>query len=126
MMKEVGLPAGYATHYPHAFSGGQRQRLVIARALCTNPKILLLDESVAALDISIQAQVLNLLNRLKEERDLTYVFVSHDLAVVTYMSDRVMVMKDGCIEEIAETQSLLKNPQSDYAKKLLQSVLPVK
>lgn len=123
MIEEVGLPAGCGDNYPHAFSGGQRQRLVVARALCADPKVLLLDESVAALDISVQAQVLNLLNRLKEERKLTYLFVSHDLSVVAYMSDRVMVMREGLIEELAETSELLRAPKSAYAKQLLKAVL---
>lgn len=122
LMLEVGLPAEFADRYPHAFSGGQRQRLVIARALCANPKVLILDESVAALDISVQAQVLNLLNELKSERQLTYVFISHDLRVVAYMSDRVMVMYQGKIEEMGDAKTILGQPTREYTKQLLASV----
>ncbi len=122
LMQEVGLPAEFADRYPHAFSGGQRQRLVIARALCANPKVLILDESVAALDISVQAQVLNLLNQLKAERQLTFVFISHDLRVVAYMSDRVMVMYKGQIEELGDAQSILTKPKQSYTQKLLASI----
>jgi len=122
LMQEVGLPAEFADRYPHAFSGGQRQRLVIARALCANPKVLILDESVAALDISVQAQVLNLLNQLKVERQLTFVFISHDLRVVAYMSDRVMVMYKGQIEELGDAQEILTSPQREYTRKLLASI----
>jgi peptide/nickel transport system ATP-binding protein len=122
LMQEVGLPAEFADRYPHAFSGGQRQRLVIARALCANPKVLILDESVAALDISVQAQVLNLLNQLKVERQLTFVFISHDLRVVAYMSDRVMVMYQGRIEEIGDAASILTTPKHAYTQKLLASI----
>lgn len=122
LMLEVGLPAEFADRYPHAFSGGQRQRLVIARALCANPKVLILDESVAALDISVQAQVLNLLNQLKAERQLTFVFISHDLRVVAYMSDRVMVMYKGQIEELGDAQEILTSPQREYTRKLLASI----
>lgn len=122
LMLEVGLPAEFADRYPHAFSGGQRQRLVIARALCANPKVLILDESVAALDISVQAQVLNLLNQLKAERQLTFVFISHDLRVVAYMSDRVMVMYQGQIEELGNAQEILTAPKRAYTQKLLASI----
>lgn len=119
LMEEVGLPAGLADRYPKAFSGGQRQRLVIARALCTNPQVLLLDESVAALDISVQAQVLNLLNRLKEERGLTYLFISHDLGVVRFMSDRILVMYKGQIEEIGDAGTVMNSPKSAYTRQLV-------
>lgn len=119
LMEEVGLPAGFADRYPKAFSGGQRQRLVVARALCANPQVLLLDESVAALDISVQAQVLNLLNRLKEERGLTYVFVSHDLSVVRFMSDRILVMYRGQIEEIGPAETIMNAPKSVYTRQLV-------
>lgn len=121
LMEEVGLPAGFADRYPKAFSGGQRQRLVVARALCANPKVLLLDESVAALDISVQAQVLNLLNRLKEERDLTYIFISHDLNVVRFMSDRILVMYRGRIEEIGSAEAIMNTPKQRYTQQLVSA-----
>ena len=123
LMAEVGLPEAFADRYPHAFSGGQRQRLVIARALCTDPELLILDESVAALDISVQAQVLNLLNRLKEERQLTYIFISHDLRVVRFMSDRVLVMYKGQIEELGPANAVMEHPRSEYTKKLVAGAL---
>lgn len=123
LMAEVGLPEEFADRYPHAFSGGQRQRLVIARALCTEPEVLILDESVAALDISVQAQVLNLLNRLKEERKLTYLFISHDLRVVRFMSDRVLVMYKGKIEELGPANAVMEHPRSEYTKKLVAGAL---
>jgi len=123
LMAEVGLPEAFADRYPHAFSGGQRQRLVIARALCTEPEVLILDESVAALDISVQAQVLNLLNRLKEERNLTYIFISHDLRVVRFMSDRVLVMYKGKIEELGPAQAVMEHPRSAYTQKLVAGAL---
>ncbi len=123
LMAEVGLPEEFADRYPHAFSGGQRQRLVIARALCTEPELLILDESVAALDISVQAQVLNLLNRLKEERKLTYIFISHDLRVVRFMSDRVLVMYKGKIEELGPADEVMHHPRSAYTQKLVAGAL---
>ena len=109
--------------YPHQLSGGQRQRGVIARALAVEPKLLLCDESVAALDISVQAQVLNLLNQLKEELGLSYLFVSHDLNVVKHMADRILIMHQGYIVEENEADALYQNPQTQFSKALLSAVL---
>ena len=107
--------------YPHEFSGGQRQRIVIARTLALNPKFIICDEAVSALDVSIQAKVLNLLNDLKKEFGFTYIFISHDLSVVRFMSDRIMVMKDGNIIEIGDADTIYNSPKSEYTKKLIAS-----
>lgn len=122
LLEKVGLTADHFHRYPHELSGGQRQRICIARALAVEPKIVICDESVSALDVSIQAQVLNLLNDLKREYGLTYIFISHDLSVVKYMSDRLIVMKNGKIEEMGEADSVYSNPESDYTKLLLESI----
>jgi peptide/nickel transport system ATP-binding protein len=108
--------------YPHEFSGGQRQRICIARALALNPKFIICDESVSALDVSVQAQVLNLLNQLKEEFNFTSIFISHDLSVVKFMSDRIIVMNKGKIEEMGYAEEIYKNPQSSYTKTLIDSI----
>ncbi|MBU2466349.1 MAG: ATP-binding cassette domain-containing protein, partial [Bacteroidetes bacterium] len=126
LLEEVGLGAEHYYRYPHEFSGGQRQRISIARALAVEPELIICDESVSALDVSVQAQVLNLLNRLKAERGLTYIFISHDLGVVRFMSDRILVMKDGHMEELAEADTLFQQPQSDYTKKLIEAVPGIK
>lgn len=118
MLEKVGLPASHFNRYPHMFSGGQRQRIAIARALMLRPKILVLDEPVSALDLSVQAQVLNLLADLQEEFELTYVFISHDLSVVKYIADEVMVMYFGEVVEYGSRDQLFANPQHDYTKKL--------
>ena len=123
LLKRVGLSESHFNRYPHEFSGGQRQRVCIARAIGLNPSFVVCDESVSALDVSVQAQVLNLLNELKEEFGFTYIFISHDLSVVKYMADRVMVMNKGKIEEIQEADSLYKNPESEYTRKLIDSLL---
>ena len=123
LLDQVGLPFKYANRYPHELSGGQRQRIVIARALAVKPDVLICDESVAALDISVQAQILNLLNDLKNDLKLSFVFISHDLAVVKYMSDRVMVMKDGNLIEIQEADALYEYPNKKYTQKLIDSIL---
>ena len=123
LMIEVGLTPDFLTRYPHQLSGGQRQRVVIARALAAQPKVLICDESVAALDISVQAQVLNLLNDLKEKLQLSYLFISHDLGVVKHMSDRIMVMHKGKIVEENEADQLYHNPQTSFTKALLDAVI---
>ena len=122
ILERVGLTAAVFNRYPHEFSGGQRQRIGIARTIALQPKLIVCDESVSALDISVQAQVLNLLNELKENFGFTYVFISHDLAVVKYMSDQVLVMNKGEIEEIADADVLYANPQREYTKKLINAI----
>lgn len=122
LMEKVGLPVAGFNRYPHEFSGGQRQRISIARALAVNPKIIICDESVSALDVSVQAQILNLLNQLKDDFNLSYLFISHDLSVVRYMSDRIMVMENGKIIENKEADELFTNPEQDYTKKLLDAI----
>ena len=125
LLEEVGLEAAHYQRYPHEFSGGQRQRICIARALAVNPKLIICDESVSALDVSVQAQVLNLINRLKKEFHFTYIFISHDLGVVRFMSDRVVVMYNGKIQEMNEADALFNNPQNDYTKKLIAAICKV-
>ena len=122
LLDQVGLTSEFAHRYPHELSGGQRQRVVIARALAVGPKVLLCDESVAALDISVQAQVLNLLNDLKKALGLSYLFISHDLAVVKYMSDRIMVMQEGSMVELQEADALYENPKKTYTQKLIEAI----
>jgi peptide/nickel transport system ATP-binding protein len=112
--------------YPHEFSGGQRQRICIARALAVKPSFIICDESVSALDVSVQAQVLNLLNELKQEFQLTYIFISHDLSVVKFMSHRVIVMKNGRIQELNEADELYSNPQTDYTRQLITAIPEIK
>ena len=125
LLEQVGLKAEHYDRYPHEFSGGQRQRVCIARALAVNPRLVICDESVSALDVSVQAQVLNLLNRLKEERGLTYIFISHDLSVVRFMSDRVVVMYNGKPVEMDDADALFEHPQNDYTRKLISALLLV-
>jgi peptide/nickel transport system ATP-binding protein len=122
ILERVGLGGDFFNRYPHEFSGGQRQRIGIARTIALQPKLIVCDESVSALDISVQAQVLNLLNELKENFGFTYIFISHDLAVVKYMSDQVLVMNKGKIEEIADADELYANPQKEYTKKLIDAI----
>lgn len=122
LLEQVQLPSKFSGRYPHEFSGGQRQRIVIARALALNPTFLVCDESVSALDVSVQAQVLNLLNDLKKELGLTMLFISHDLSVVRYMSDRLMVMHAGKIVESGASEEVYQNPKHEYTKQLLSAV----
>ena len=123
LLNKVGLSKIYFNRHPHELSGGQKQRAIIARALATNPKIIICDECVAALDISIQAKILNLLNDLKEELNLSYIFISHDLSIVKFMSDRIMVMKSGKLIEFEEADLLYSNPKKNYTKKLISSII---
>lgn len=122
LLEKVGLDASFYNRYPHEFSGGQRQRIGIARALALHPKLIICDESVSALDVSVQAQVLNLLNQLKEEFQFTYIFISHDLSVVKFMSDQLLVMNQGRIEEKGEADNLYGSPTKEYTKKLIDSI----
>lgn len=122
LMKRVGLKEDHMDRYPHEFSGGQRQRIAIARALITDPQFIILDEPTSALDISVQAQVLNLLKELKREKNLTYLFISHNMSVIRYMCDRVAVMYKGKIVEIGPVQSIFQNPKHPYTKILLSSL----
>ena len=122
LLEKVNLSSSFITRYPHEFSGGQRQRIVIARALALSPDFLVCDESVSALDVSVQAQVLNLLNDLKKELGLTMLFISHDLSVVRYMCDRIMVMHQGKIIESGNAEEIYGNPKMDYTRQLLEAV----
>jgi peptide/nickel transport system ATP-binding protein len=122
LLRKVGLKDEHYHRYPHQFSGGQRQRVCIARALALNPEFVICDESVSALDVSVQAQVLNLLNELKEEQGLTYIFISHDLSVVRFMSDRMLVMNQGRMEEMGDAEEVYNNPKSAYTQKLIAAI----
>ena len=122
LLAEVGLQPEHYQRYPHEFSGGQRQRICIARALAVRPKLIICDESVSALDVSVQAQVLNLLNRLKKDFGFTYIFISHDLSVVRFMSDRILVMYNGKPVELGDADEIFNNPKNDYTKKLINAI----
>ncbi len=119
LLERVGLDAGAALKYPHEFSGGQRQRIAIARALGPQPRLLVADEPVSALDVSIQSQIINLLQKLSRELELTMLFVSHDLSVVRYLADRTAVMQGGKIVEVGETEALMAGPEHGYSQSLL-------
>ena len=122
LLEKVGLRGDQLNRYPHEFSGGQRQRICIARALAVKPEFIICDESVSALDVSVQAQVLNLLLDLQQEFNLTYIFISHDLSVVNFIADRVGVMSEGKIVELDTAENIYQNPQKDYTKKLLAAI----
>jgi peptide/nickel transport system ATP-binding protein len=122
LLERVGLNADHMHRYPHELSGGQRQRVCIARALAVEPQLIICDESVSALDVSVQAQVLNLLNELKNELKLTYIFISHDLSVVRYMSDRLIIMKEGKIIETGETDQIFTHPENEYTRDLIEAI----
>jgi peptide/nickel transport system ATP-binding protein len=122
LLEKVNLKAEQYHRYPHEFSGGQRQRIVIARALALRPSFVICDESVSALDVSVQAQVLNLLNDLKKEFGFTSIFISHDLSVVRYISDRIIVMNKGKIEETGTAEEIYFHPKTAYTQKLIASI----
>ncbi|NRB48491.1 MAG: ABC transporter ATP-binding protein [Saprospiraceae bacterium] len=122
LLEKVGLEADHFFRYPHEFSGGQRQRIAIARALAVEPDFLICDESVSSLDVSVQAQILNLLTELREEQDLSYIFISHDLSVVKFMADRMLVMKDGKVVEEGLADEVYQNPKTAYTKKLIEAI----
>jgi peptide/nickel transport system ATP-binding protein len=121
LLREVGLETRYLRRYPHEFSGGQRQRICIARALASGPEFLICDESVSSLDVSVQAQVLNLFKDLQEKRGLTYIFISHDLSVVKFMADMMAVMNDGKIIEFGPSENIYANPREPYTRRLIDA-----
>ena len=122
ILEQVGLLEEHFYRYPHEFSGGQRQRIGIARAIVLKPKLIICDESVSALDVSVQAQVLNLLNELKQDFGFTYIFISHDLSVVKYMADQLVIMNKGKIEEIGDADAIYVSPKTAYSKKLIDAI----
>jgi peptide/nickel transport system ATP-binding protein len=121
LLREVGLAPNFLRRYPHEFSGGQRQRVCIARALAANPEFIICDESVSSLDVSVQAQVLNLLKELQDKRGLTYIFISHDLSVVKFMADMMAVMNNGRIVEFGPSENIYKNPREQYTRRLIDA-----
>jgi peptide/nickel transport system ATP-binding protein len=122
LLARVGLSPDYAERYPHAFSGGQRQRIAIARALASDPKLVIADEAVSALDVSVQTQIINMMKDLQAEMGLTYIFVSHDLGVIANISDRVAVMYAGRIVELGQTDQIFRNPRHPYTEALLAAI----
>ncbi|MGL4239674.1 MAG: ABC transporter ATP-binding protein [Beijerinckiaceae bacterium] len=122
LLSAVGLPADAASRYPHEFSGGQRQRIAIARALALRPKLVIADEPVSALDVSIQSQIINLIADLKRDLGLSMIFISHDLSVIRHVSDRIAVMKDGVFVETGTTADIFSNPRHDYTRALLAAI----
>jgi oligopeptide transport system ATP-binding protein len=122
LLERVSLDTEHLERYPHEFSGGQRQRIGIARALAAEPEFVICDEPVSALDVSVQAQIVNLLQDLQEELGLTYLFIAHDLAVVEHISDQVLVMTEGRIVEQASAEDIYRNPQHEYTRRLLAAV----
>jgi peptide/nickel transport system ATP-binding protein len=122
LLERVGLGESAMNRMPHEFSGGQRQRICIARTLACEPRFIICDESVSALDVSVQAQVLNLLKDLQQDFGLTYIFISHDLSVVKFVSDRIMVMNHGRIEEIGSAESIYNSPGQDYTRQLIKAI----
>lgn len=122
LMETVGLDSRFIRKYPHEFSGGQRQRIAIARALATEPKLIIADEPVSALDVSIQSQILNLLRHLQRDLNLTMIFITHDLSVVRYIADRIAVMENGKVVELGESESVFTNPQTECARVLLSAI----
>ena len=122
LLEEVGLESNHMKRYPHEFSGGQRQRVCVARALSTEPEFIVCDECVSAMDVSVQAQVLNLLHELQISRNLTYLFISHDLCVVRHMADEVAVMRSGKIEEFGKVDEICLHPKTSYTQELMDSI----
>jgi peptide/nickel transport system ATP-binding protein len=122
LLERVGLGESSMNRMPHEFSGGQRQRICIARTLACEPRFIICDESVSALDVSVQAQVLNLLKDLQQDFGLTYIFISHDLSVVKFVSDRIMVMNHGRIEEIGSAESIYNSPEQEYTRQLIKAI----
>lgn len=123
LIKSVGLQEQYLDRYPHEFSGGQRQRIAIARAIITDPEVIILDEPTSALDVSVQAQILNLLKDIQREKNITYLFISHNMAVVKYISSRVGVLYKGEFVEMGNSQEVFEYPKHDYTKRLISSIL---
>ena len=121
IISDVGLDSSMLTRYPHEFSGGQRQRVAIARALILNPELIILDEPTSALDMTVQSQIVDLLLKLQEKNDLTYIFISHDLKIVKALSDKIMVMRSGKIIEFEDKEKVFSKPKDEYTKKLLSS-----